>query len=203
MYFSPSYDPNSPVMLYAPDVKSQIANVVSKSLHVIALRLNAKLGGTAGRARRTDGRERRPAVLVEVERALAVDVALVGLQRAFDDPHAMELPTDEVGIEVTSETAGRDSCCTDVHFPADQLPVVRDPRRWNTDTSSYVPVPAAPDRCVVRQIGCEPRAALPGKYCQAFRGCFNGLTESMIRRASLLRRGAYVEKLVVPVGSIR
>ena len=46
------------------------------------------------------GGDRHPAVLVDVEDALAVDVALARLQRRLDDPDAMQLPAHHVGIHV-------------------------------------------------------------------------------------------------------
>ncbi|MNR24922.1 hypothetical protein D3C85_1420390 [compost metagenome] len=46
------------------------------------------------------GRQGDPAVLVEVEGALAVDVTLARLQGRLDDPDPVQLPTHQVGVDV-------------------------------------------------------------------------------------------------------
>src|SRR5205823_13406660 len=45
-------------------------------------------------------RDSGPAVLVDVEDALAVDMALVWLQRRLDHPHTMQLPAHYVRIQM-------------------------------------------------------------------------------------------------------
>ena len=61
--------------------------VAERRLHVVARRLEREARAVELAARVVlVGRERRPAVLVEVERALAVDVALAGLQRRLRRP---------------------------------------------------------------------------------------------------------------------